>query len=292
MDATAFTALQEENRQLRERLAAAEAAAQGTAYAPLFEIVVRATLPSVHIWHRDDPADITSLRLVYSHTRTNRADFDISGKIGSTIREVLPHLPPHVLANYAEVLRTGTPLALAEMPDPRSDGSEGVAQVQALRLSPDDLCIVVEDITDRKRAEAAQRQVIEQQDIIRSQQESLLELSTPFIPITEQVMVMPLIGAIDSRRAQQVLDSLLHGVASTRARIAILDITGVPLVDTQVANVLIQAAQSVKLLGAEVVLTGIRPEVAQTLVGLGVDLRGITTMSNLQRGIAYATVAE
>jgi len=290
MDATAFTALQEENRQLRERLAAAEAAAQGTAYAPLFEIVVRSVLPSVHIWHRDDPADIASLRLVYSHTRANRAEFDISGKLGSTIRAVLPHLPDHVLANYAEVLRTGTPFFLPEISDPRADGIEGVARVQAIRLSPDDLCIVVEDITDRKRAEAAQRLVEEQQDIIRSQQESLLELSTPFIPITEQVMVMPLIGAIDSRRAQQVLDSLLHGVSSTRARIAILDITGVPLVDTQVANVLIQAAQSVKLLGAEVVLTGIRPEVAQTLVGLGVNLSGITTMSNLQRGIAYATV--
>jgi rsbT co-antagonist protein RsbR len=288
MDERAFTALQEENRQLRERLAAAESAVQASAYAPMFETLVRAVLPSAHIWHRDDPADIASLRLVYSHTRTNRADFDISAKIGSTIRQVLPNLPPPVLAQYADVLRTGTPF-LAEIADPRADGSEGVALIQALRVSPDDLCVVVEDITDRKLAEAAQRLVAEQQEIIRSQQESLLELSTPFIPITEQVMVMPLIGAIVSRRAQQVLESLLHGVASSRARMAILDITGVPVVDTQVANVLIQAAQSVRLLGAEVVLTGIRPEVAQTLVGLGVDLGAITTMSNLQRGIAYAT---
>ena len=85
-----------------------------------------------------------------------------------------------------------------------------------------------------------------------------------------------------------LIDSLLEGVASSRAQTAILDITGVPVVDTQVANALVRAAQSVKLLGAQVVLSGIRPEVAQTLVGLGVDLSGIVTSSTLQSGIAHA----
>jgi rsbT co-antagonist protein RsbR len=84
------------------------------------------------------------------------------------------------------------------------------------------------------------------------------------------------------------LDALLLGIARTRVTTVILDITGVPLVDTQVANVLLQAAQSVKLLGAQVVLTGIRPEVAQTLVGLGVSLQGVITLRTLQLGIAYA----
>jgi rsbT co-antagonist protein RsbR len=79
------------------------------------------------------------------------------------------------------------------------------------------------------------------------------------------------------------------GLASSRAAIAILDITGVPVVDTHVADTLLHAAQAVKLLGAQVILTGIRPEVAQTLVGLGVDLNAITTYASLQRGIAYAT---
>jgi rsbT co-antagonist protein RsbR len=102
-------------------------------------------------------------------------------------------------------------------------------------------------------------------------------------------MVMPLVGAVDSQRAQQVLSALLEGIAGSRARVAILDITGVAVVDTQVANALIRAAQAVKLLGAQVVLTGIRPEVAQTLVGLGADLSGIITRSSLQSGIAYAT---
>jgi PAS domain S-box-containing protein len=143
-----------------------------------------------------------------------------------------------------------------------------------------------EDITAQKQAEAERARW--QEEIIRTQAAALAELSTPLIPITDTVMVMPLIGTVDSRRAQQVIDSLLEGVASSRAQTAILDITGVPVVDTQVANALVRAAQSVKLLGAQVVLSGIRPEVAQTLVGLGVDLSGIVTSSTLQSGIAHA----
>jgi anti-anti-sigma regulatory factor len=154
------------------------------------------------------------------------------------------------------------------------------------------LASLIEDVTDRMQAAAAQQQLRDQQAIIRSQQESLLELSTPLIPITDTVVAMPLIGALDSRRAQQVLTTLLDGIVETRATVAILDITGVPIVDTQVANALIQAAQAVKLLGAQVVLTGIRPEVAQTLIGLGVQLGDIITMSNLQAGISYATRKE
>jgi rsbT co-antagonist protein RsbR len=85
-----------------------------------------------------------------------------------------------------------------------------------------------------------------------------------------------------------VIDTLLHDISKTRARVAIIDITGVPVVDTQVANALLRAAQSVRLLGSRVVITGIRPEVAQTLVGLGADLGGIATRSTLQSAIASA----
>jgi anti-anti-sigma regulatory factor len=127
-----------------------------------------------------------------------------------------------------------------------------------------------------------------QEEIIRSQEAALRELSTPLIPIADEVVVMPLVGSLDSRRAQQVIETLLVGVAELRAQVAIVDITGVPVVDTQVANALVQAAQSVRLLGAEVVLTGIRPEVAQTLVGLGTDLQTIITRATLQSGIAFA----
>jgi rsbT co-antagonist protein RsbR len=126
------------------------------------------------------------------------------------------------------------------------------------------------------------------EELIRRQAMALTELSTPLIPISEQVVVMPLIGTLDSQRAKQILDTLLEGVAKSRASVAILDITGVSVVDTQVANALLQAAKAVKLLGAEVVLTGIRPDVAQTLVGLGLDLSDIATRGTLQAGIGYA----
>jgi anti-anti-sigma regulatory factor len=142
------------------------------------------------------------------------------------------------------------------------------------------------DITEREGAAAERARL--QEDIIRSQAVALAELSTPLIPITDTVMVMPLIGTVDSRRAQQVIETLLNGIATSRALMAILDITGVPVVNTQVANALLRAAQAVKLLGAQVVLSGIRPEVAQTLIGLGVDLSGIITSSSLQRSVAYA----
>ena len=146
---------------------------------------------------------------------------------------------------------------------------------------------VAHDLTERKRA--AEEHARLQERIIQAQAATLAELSTPLIPINDQVVVMPLIGAIDSDRARQVLETLLHGIERSQARVAILDITGVPLVDTQVAKSLIVAAQAVRLLGARIVLTGIRPEVAQTLVGLGVDLGDIMTHSTLQSGIAYAT---
>ena len=99
---------------------------------------------------------------------------------------------------------------------------------------------------------------------------------------------MPLIGRVDARRASQILETLLMGIYEQQAELAIVDITGVSVVDTHVAYALIQTAQAVKLLGAQVVLTGIRPEVAQTLISLGINLSDIVTLRSLQQGIAYA----
>jgi PAS domain S-box-containing protein len=159
----------------------------------------------------------------------------------------------------------------------RVDGSDGSSIGQA---------IILRDATEQIRNEEERAALHEQ--VIAAQQAALRELSTPIIPLTDDVVAMPLIGAIDSNRAQQVIETLLAGVAASRATTAILDITGVQVVDTQVANALLRAAQAVKLLGAQVVLTGIRPEIAQTLVGLGLDLSGIVTRATLQSGIAFA----
>jgi anti-anti-sigma regulatory factor len=139
-----------------------------------------------------------------------------------------------------------------------------------------------------QRVEAERERAALQEQVIAIQAAALAELSTPLIPVNESTLVMPLIGAVDSRRVQQIMGVLLSGVAESNAASVILDITGVPVVDTQVANALFHAAQAVKLLGAQVILTGIRPEVAQTLVGLGVELNNLITRSRLQDGIAYA----
>ena len=127
-----------------------------------------------------------------------------------------------------------------------------------------------------------------QQEIIRAQSARLVELSTPVIPITDRIMVMPLIGSMDEQRAQQVLSAALEGVQAHRAGVVIIDITGVKLVDSSVASTLIRTAAALRMLGAQAMLTGISPEVAQTLVGLGISLEGIVTMGTLRSGIAYA----
>jgi PAS domain S-box-containing protein len=142
------------------------------------------------------------------------------------------------------------------------------------------------DITAEKQRQFAEQQY--QEEIIVQQTATLAEMSTPLLTISDTTVVMPLVGAVDSRRVAQLMDTLLNGVSASRASIVILDITGVAVVDTQVADAFIRASQAVSLLGAQVVLTGIRPEVAQTLVQLGVDLRSIITRGTLQDGITYA----
>lgn len=170
----------------------------------------------------------------------------------------------------------------------RKDGSEFPIEVSLSPMETEQglqVVSIIRDITERKQAIEEQTRL--QEKIIEMQAMALRELSTPLIPITDQVLVMPLIGAIDSRRAQHILDHLLEGVTEHRARAVIVDITGVPIIDTQVASVLLEAARAVRLLGARPVLTGIRPEVAQTLVGLGISFGEIETYSTLQAGIAH-----
>jgi len=148
------------------------------------------------------------------------------------------------------------------------------------------ICGMSTDITDRKRAEQ-ERDALQKQ-IIDTQQAFLRELSTPLVPLAAGVLAMPIVGSIDSARARQIIETLLSGIAAQRAHLALLDITGVRLVDTHVASALVQAARAAKLLGAQVVLTGINAEVASALVRLGAELSDIVTLSTLEAGIAYA----
>jgi predicted ATPase/GAF domain-containing protein/tRNA A-37 threonylcarbamoyl transferase component Bud32 len=142
------------------------------------------------------------------------------------------------------------------------------------------------ELAERERSEQAR--VALQEEIIRVQNARLAELSTPMIPITDRIMVMPLVGMMDSERAQRVLTAALLGVQSNRAEVVIIDITGVTLVDSDVASTLVRTAGALKLLGAQAVITGIRPEVARTLAGLEIEFGAIVTRGTLQSAIVYA----
>ena len=148
------------------------------------------------------------------------------------------------------------------------------------------ICGVIMDVTARKLAEQAREKL--ESEVILAQAEALAELSTPLLPISEDVLVLPLIGVVDTRRIEHLIEVLLKGVSAARAKVAILDLTGVSGLDIEAADGLLRAARSVRLLGAEVVITGLRPEVARTLVALRAEFGGMTTCHTLESGIAHA----
>lgn len=156
------------------------------------------------------------------------------------------------------------------------------------KMLDDAAMVIVRDVTAQKQAEKALRESILNEELARARAESLEELSMPLIPISADVLVMPLVGAIDSGRMARMMETLLAGIAERRAKVVILDITGVPAADEQVAEGLIRVAQAVRLLGARVVLTGICPEVSRRLVSMGADWSGLAIRSSLQAGIALA----
>jgi anti-anti-sigma regulatory factor/HAMP domain-containing protein len=141
----------------------------------------------------------------------------------------------------------------------------------------------------RAEAEAARAEIASQLATIDEQRTAIREMSVPILPLTDTTMVMPLIGALDSARLLLVQEQALHTIEQMRTHYLILDITGVPVIDTQVAQGVIKVIQAAQLLGTEVVLVGIRPEVAQAIVGLGIDLGRVITHSSLQSGLAHTS---
>lgn len=211
--------------------------------------------------------------------------------LGKTDRDLFP---PEVASIYADVddlvRKRGVPFEAEEIvPLPQGGertyysikfpvGGEGIPEGSIAGISV--------DITPVKAAERERESARE--ELIATQQDTIRELVTPLLPIAEGVLVMPLIGFVDDVRADRIVETLLHGVERHAAHIAIIDITGVKSVDVQVAEMLVEAARAAGLLGARVVLTGIQPAIARTLIELGVDLQGLVTAGTLRGGIAYA----
>jgi rsbT co-antagonist protein RsbR len=151
-----------------------------------------------------------------------------------------------------------------------------------LKLAVDSIRLLSEDLKLRIQ------QAEERAATISTQQIAIRELSTPAIEVWEGVVILPLIGTIDAARAGQITESLLDSIMSTQASVAIMDITGVPVIDTMVANQLLKSVEASRMLGADVVLTGVSPHNAQSLVNLGVDLSRVTTMNSLMAGLKWA----
>jgi len=126
------------------------------------------------------------------------------------------------------------------------------------------------------------------EDVVQRQQEELLELSTPVVKLWDGVLAVPMIGTLDSSRTQLVMESLLQRIVETGSELAIIDITGVPTVDTLVAQHLLKTVTAIRLMGADCIISGIRPQIAQTIVHLGIDLQGITTKATLADALRLA----
>jgi rsbT co-antagonist protein RsbR len=172
----------------------------------------------------------------------------------------------------------------------KKDGSTFVAEIcgRAIVVSGRPARVTaIRDITARKRVEEAQREAAVREEVIRAQEALIAALSAPVLPIGRGVLVMPLVGHMSRERAQGVPTILAEEVSRRGARVAILDITGVPEVNAQVVDTLLRAARTVQMLGAEVILTGVRAEVARRFVEFDADLGRLTTCATLEQAIAH-----
>jgi rsbT co-antagonist protein RsbR len=216
-----------------------------------------------------------------------------------------------VYDNYVEVLETGSVEALQ---DYARDLSERIIPRGVETQEVVSIVLLLRDVLARSLFEKYQRDfdflnrvldayepaanriantvavsfVEERERIIRQQQDSIRELSTPVLPVREQLLILPIIGILDTERARQLTEQLLTGIRTHRARVVVIDVTGAPEVDEAVANHLVQTVDASRLMGASVIITGLSPKIAQTLVTIGVDLSKMHTIGDLQGGIEEA----
>ncbi|WP_437577635.1 STAS domain-containing protein [Sorangium sp. So ce887] len=294
---TEIAAARQQIRALESALAEAQAAlAEARAgYQSLCEVLSQSPAP-IAIWQGDD--------FVYTFVNpAYRAALPGREFLGRALVDAAPETKAQGLLDlFNHVYRTGNPFIANELPvavhDPTTGREEQrwfnvvYAPVRNGAGTIVGVCNFSVELTDqvraRQAAEAKAEELQRSAELIAAQRETIRALGTPLLPLAPGVLAMPLVGPIDTRRSEQIIEELLQGVADEGASTVILDVTGVETIDTQAANTMIRAAQAVRLLGARVLITGIQPAMAHVLVQLGVDLRGIATFSTLRSGIAAA----
>jgi rsbT co-antagonist protein RsbR len=259
------------------------------------------------------------LRELVAHLRANRTQLREEWARRITEARLLTALTPEeifseatsVYDNYVEVLETGSVEALQDYARNLSERiiPRGVETDEVLGI-----VLLLRDVLARSLFEKYQTDfellnrvldayepaanriantvgvnfVQERERIIRQQQEAIRELSTPVLQVRERLLILPIIGVLDSQRARQLTEQLLRGIRANRAKVVVIDITGVPTIDSTVANNLVLTVEASRLMGASVIITGLSSEIAQTLVTIGVDLSKVNAVGDLQGGIEEA----
>lgn len=204
--------------------------------------------------------------------------------LGRSIFDLFPHALCRALETSASQLLAGGGLRSEEFEE-TVGGAARCFEAKWTAIGGDEILLLLRDTTERRRANEER---VQQREIIHTQRELLRQIAAPLIPIADGVIAMPLVGPITSERVRQLLETLLEGVVAHRARVVIVDVTGVSTMDTESAGELIRSAQAVQLLGAEVVLSGIGPDIAAHIVELGVEMHALRTIGQFQSAIAYA----
>lgn len=212
------------------------------------------------------------------------ADFDINDEAWAELREVLDEItrerigrgvPAGEMAAFVLALKTPVFNRLRKM----------LARKIDVMLEE---ILVFGGIVDALAIFTNEQFIAEREQVIERQRDEMLELSTPVVELWEKVLTIPLIGTLDSVRAQEVMENLLESIVRHEAEVVIVDITGVQTVDTQVAQHLLRTAAAVRLMGAECIISGISPKIAQTMVQLGVDVGGVRTRSTIRTALVHA----
>ena len=267
-------------------------------------------------WSRDDhvllPELVAHLRQHRGELRKEWADrIEAAHLLQAMTAQEIGSETTSVYDNYVEVLETGSVDALqryardlSERIIPRGVETHEVVGIvlllrdvlaRSLFLKYHDDFGVLNRVLDayepaaNRIANTVAVSFVEQRErVIRQQQDAILELSTPVLQVRERLLILPIIGVLDKQRAAQLTDQLLRGIRTNRAKVVVIDITGVPEIDTSVANHLVQAVDASRLMGASVVISGLSSEIARTLVTTGVDLSKVNTIGDLQSGIEEA----